>query len=98
MKLYLVNPVFMKQEIMDRVLADCPEIGVLIPFNNRKDVDKCIEMGFKNVMLDSGAFYSFTHNKSIKIDELTDFYLMLKAKYPEVDFVFVALDVIGKVG
>lgn len=96
MKLYLVGPNIMKQDIIDKVLLECPGIGALIPYNNKKDVDKVITMGFRNVMLDSGAYYAFTQNKTIDINELTNFYLMLKEKYSQVDFTFVALDVIGK--
>lgn len=95
MKLYIVNPSFMRQEVIDKIIGNCPGIGVLIAFNHRNDVKKIIKMGFKDIMIDSGAFYSFKKGVPINIEDLLDFYLMLKETYPQINFTFVSLDIIG---
>lgn len=95
MKLYLVNLLVLNKELIAKALERYPDIGYLITQLSRKEMPKVIDLGIKNIMVDCGAFTAHTQKIVIDKDELCDYYLSVKKTYPDVNFEFISLDVIG---
>lgn len=55
----------------------------------------CDQRGLKaNIMIDSGAFTAWNIGKPVRLNELIEYDLSLIRRYPQHNFVFIALDVI----
>lgn len=55
------------------ILENCPDVGVLCTFADPKEFYCLVEAGFKNIMVDSGAFSVSTKGKRIDIDKYIEF-------------------------
>lgn len=72
MKVYLAA-LGLQKKLHDYVLNNFPEFGVLCSFANPKEYYGLKEAGFKDIMLDSGAYTAFTKGTQIDIDEYVKF-------------------------
>lgn len=58
-------------------------------------LEECDKRGIRaNIMLDSGAFTSWNIGKPVELNKLIEYDLELIKKFPQHNFVFIALDVI----
>lgn len=73
------------------VLENFPDIGVLCSYAFPKEFQELTESGFKNIMMDSGAYSVSKRGLAIDLDKYIEF---LKSNRDKID-VCVALDVIG---
>lgn len=73
------------------VLENFPDIGVLCSFAEPKEFQGLIESGFKNIMMDSGAYSVSKRGLTINLDDYISFLKLNREKITAC----VALDVIG---
>lgn len=95
MNLYLVNLLCLNKDLVSKAIQTHPDIGYLLTFQDRKELEKVIELGIKKVMFDCGAYSAFTKGITINMDDLILYYSEIEKEYPDVEFSFIALDVIG---
>lgn len=84
-------------DVVDRLTST--GVHRLFTFAAPKEVHEylrhCDQRGLRaNIMIDSGAFTAWNIGKPVKLEELLAYDLELLRRYPQHNFVFIALDVI----